>query len=262
MPFIFCSAPDRSCYIWSCVCWSPISPLLPLMGLRHPARAAAERWAGKSGGFVKGLAGGENKPPGFYCLKSWAATSALPGTPAPQKRAHHSYGMLLSCPAVWQPGTQSITLLNTLLLSQSSSDTPHACLSNPLTHKLTPAALASLSDVLRTSKVCVYRCISIMLLVEGQINPRLKLIGMWNYLKMQISPSNHLKCHAWCSTKFGREKEWLSQVDKPADGRVLWKSGCEKRMLCIAPGLPRSMLINSHEYSNENVNQVFVVLGH
>lgn len=52
----------------------------------------------------------------------------------------------------------------------------HLCM--PPTHKLTPAALASLSDVLRTGKVCVYLCLSIMLLVEGQINHKLKLIGM------------------------------------------------------------------------------------
>lgn len=185
MPFKFCSAPARNCYIWTSLCWSPICPLLPLMGCRHPVGAAAERWTGqvKRMGFTKAWLGRKANLPVSTAWKACAATSPLPGTPAPQKRAYHGYSMLLSCPAAWQPCTQSITLLDTLLLSQSSSDTPHAYLSNPLTHILTPAALASLSDVLRTGKVCVCLCLSTMLFVEGQINHKLKLIGMQNYLK-------------------------------------------------------------------------------
>lgn len=139
---------------------------------------------GKRDGFDKGLAwGGKANLPVSTAWKACVATSALPGMPASQKRAHHGYSMLLSCSAAWQPCTQSITLLNTLLLPQSNSDAPYAHPSNPFIHELTPAALASLSDVFRKGKVCIYWCLSIMLLVQEQIKHRLKLIGMWNYLK-------------------------------------------------------------------------------
>lgn len=69
--------------------------------------------------------GGKANLPFFTAWKACAAASALPGTPAPQRR-HRSYSMLLPCPAAWQPCTLGITLLDILLLSQSSSDTPHA----------------------------------------------------------------------------------------------------------------------------------------
>lgn len=136
----------------------------------------------KRDGFDKGLAGGGKQISQFQLPEKPGLLPQLPRAPQHYRKDHITVTACF-CPAAWQPCTQSITLLNTLLLSQPSSDTPHACLSNPLTHKLTPAAMASLSDVLRTGKVCVYRCLSIMLLMEGQINHRLKLIGMWNYLK-------------------------------------------------------------------------------
>lgn len=134
MPFNFCSAPGRNCYIWTPLCWSPICPLLPLMGHRHPVQAAAEMWAGqvKEMGLTKAwLGGGKANLPVSSAWKAWAATSALLGMPAPQKRAHQGYNILLSCPAAWQPCTQTMIVLDTLLLSQSSPDTPHASLHAP-----------------------------------------------------------------------------------------------------------------------------------
>lgn len=81
MPFNFCSAPGRNCYIWTPLCWSPICPLLPLMGHRHPVQAAAEMWAGqvKEMGLTKAWLGGESKSPSFQCLKSLGCYLSSPG---------------------------------------------------------------------------------------------------------------------------------------------------------------------------------------
>lgn len=126
--------------------------------------------------FDKGLAGGESISPIFHCLKSLCCYLRSPGHPSTTEKriSGLQHAPVLTC-CLTAMHTKHNTL-DTLLLSQLSSDIP-----NPL--PTNPSQQASLSDVLRTGKLRVYLCLSIMLFVEGQINHKLKLIGMQNYLK-------------------------------------------------------------------------------
>lgn len=104
-------------------------------------RAAAERWAGRVEGIrlTKAWLGGKANLPFSTAWKTFAATSALLGTPAPQKKriSGLQHAPVLPC-CLTSMHTKHNTL-DTLLLSQLSSDILHAHVSNPPPHKLIPA---------------------------------------------------------------------------------------------------------------------------
>lgn len=144
-------------------------------------RAAAERWAGRVEGIglTKAWLGGKANLPFSTAWKTFAQLSWAPQHH--RKRGYQGYSMLLSCPAAWLPCTQSIIpwipcYYHNWVQTSSMHTSPTPLPTNS-------SQQASLSDVLRTGKLHVYLCLSIMLFVEGQINHKLKLIGMQNYLK-------------------------------------------------------------------------------
>jgi len=118
--------------------------------------------------------------PAPTALVTFAAIPALSDTPAPPRRTDHSCSTLLySLLLVSYAHRPEHCCIACCHHKPISSDTPpHAQLSSPPLHTLTPAALGTLSDVLRNGKVCAYLCLSLMLSEEGQINHKLKLSGM------------------------------------------------------------------------------------
>lgn len=120
MPFKFWSAPGRSCYIWTPPCWSPDCPLLPLMGLRHPAVAAARKWAGqiKRTGLAK-LWRKTGNLPGFHCSNDLCSYSSSPRHPSTTQKSRSQLQHSPLLPAGCQLCTQTIRLLHTLLLLQT-----------------------------------------------------------------------------------------------------------------------------------------------
>lgn len=125
------------------------------------------------------LEGGQERYKGWLWQNFGAKKANLPGYHCSDNLC--SYSGSPRCPSTTQKSRSqlqhSLLFLHTLLLSQTHQvqTTPHAHLSY---HALAPAALGTASDVLRTGKVCAYLCLSLTLFVEGQINHKLKLIGM------------------------------------------------------------------------------------
>lgn len=130
------------------------------MGLRHPAVAAARKWAGqiKRTGLAK-LWRKTGNLPGFHCSND-------PLFQLSQTPQHHTEEQVTVTTLSFTPCWLSAMHTNRktpccYYKPIKFRHLPHAQLSYPPTHTLAPAAPDTFSDAFRTDEVCASLCLSL-----------------------------------------------------------------------------------------------------